>query len=182
GSEIKTDLVVPEIVPCSESGVCIGRGDTVDSRHVRRWAAFLLPPLCLMVDSLYRLFRANTEGDVLVLTLTEKQVEGDAIAQALQRELLAAGTEADARKVVVDFQNVHYISSVAFSPLLALRRHLNGQKGRLVVCGLNTMVGDIFYTTKMVSPTGTFGAPFEMQPDVPAAVAALTTPAQAPGA
>ena len=133
-----------------------------------------------MAEAQYRLFRVNPEGDVLVLTLTEQQVEGDAIAQALQRELLAAVTAADARKVVVDFQNVHYISSVAFSPLLALRRHLNGQKGRLVVCGLNPMVGDIFYTTKMVSPTGTFAAPFEMQPDVPAAVAVLKTPPAVP--
>lgn len=129
-----------------------------------------------MAETQYRLFQVNADGDVLVVTLTEKQVEGDAIAQALQRELLAAVAAAGACKVVVDFQNVHYISSVAFSPLLALRRHLNGQKGRLVVCGLNSMVGDIFYTTKMVSPTGTFAAPFEMQPDVPAAVAALKEP------
>jgi anti-anti-sigma factor len=129
-----------------------------------------------MAEPQYRLLRVNAAGDVLVLTLVEAQVEGDSIAQALQRELLAAVTAAGAHKVIVDFQNVKYISSVAFSPLLALRRHLNGAGGRLVVCGLNEMVGDIFYTTKMVSPSGTFTAPFEMQPDVPAAVAALNPP------
>jgi anti-anti-sigma factor len=128
-----------------------------------------------MADSQYRLLQVNVEGDAVVLTITEKQVEGDAVAQALSREMLAAVTETGVRHVIVDFQNVHYISSVAFGPLLHVRRHLQPQSGRLVVCGLNSMVGDIFYTTKMVDPSGKFSAPFEMQPDVPAAVAAMQT-------
>ncbi|HMF13913.1 MAG TPA: STAS domain-containing protein [Gemmataceae bacterium] len=127
----------------------------------------------------YRLLRINAEEDVLVLTITESQVEGDAVAQSLQRELLAAVTAGDAKRVIVDFQNVRYISSVAFGPLLALRRQLNGSGGRLVVCGLNQMIGDIFYTTKMVSPDGTFVAPFEMQPNVPTAVASFHVPPRA---
>jgi anti-anti-sigma factor len=126
-----------------------------------------------MADSQYRLLQVNIEGDAVVLTITEKQVEGDAVAQALSRELLAAATAANVRHVVVDFHNVQYISSVAFGPLLHLRRHLQAGEGRLIVCGLNSMVGDIFYTTKMVDPSGRFSAPFEMHPDVPAAVAAL---------
>jgi anti-anti-sigma factor len=132
-----------------------------------------------MAKPQFRLLQVNTEGEVLVLTLTESQVEGDAVAQALQGELLAASSSMGAQKIVVDFQNVRYISSVAFGPLLALRRQLNGMGGRLVVCGLNEMVGDIFFKTKMVNPAGNFAAPFEMQPDVPAAVAVLKGP-QAP--
>jgi anti-anti-sigma factor len=132
-----------------------------------------------MADSQFRLLRISTQGDVLVLTITEPQVEGDTVAQALQRELLAAVNAADARKVVVDFQNVRYISSVAFAPLLSLRRHMQGVNGRFLVCGLTSMVGDIFYTTKMVNPNGTFTAPFEMQQDVSAAVAALSAPPEA---
>ncbi len=126
-----------------------------------------------MAEPNYRLLDVNAEGDVLVLTITEPQVEGDQVAQELQRELMAAATAANTCKVIIDFRNVRYISSVAFAPLLALRRHLNDSGGRLLLCGLSSMVGDIFYTTKMVSPAGTFTAPFEMQADVPAALAAL---------
>ena len=126
-----------------------------------------------MVEPQYRLLHVNTDGDVLVLTIAPEQVEGDTVSMALQRELLAATAAAGARRVIVDFQNVCYISSVAFSPLLALRRHLNENQGRLMVCGLTSMVGDIFYTTKMVDPTGKLRAPFEMQPDVPSALAAM---------
>src|SRR5262249_50355264 len=133
-------------------------------------------PRCAMAETQYRLLQVNSEGDVLVLTITEAQVEGDTIAQALHKELLAARQAADARNVVVDFQNVLYISSVAFGPLLGIRRTLQGLDGRLIVCGLNQMVGDIFYTTRMVSPTGEFSAPFEMKPDVPSAIAAMASP------
>jgi anti-anti-sigma factor len=129
-----------------------------------------------MAEPQYRLLYVNTEGDVLVLTIALEQVEGDTVSMALQRELLAATTAAGARRVVVDFQNVCYISSVAFSPLLALRRYLNENQGRLMVCGLTSMVGDIFYTTKMVDPSGKLRAPFEMQPDVPSALAAMNQP------
>jgi anti-anti-sigma factor len=135
-----------------------------------------------MAEAQYRLVQVSAQDDVLVLTITEPQVEGDAVAQALQRELLTAVGAADARKVVIDFQRVRYISSVAFAPLLSLRRHLQGMGGRFLVCGLSTMVGDIFYSTKMVSPSGTFTAPFEMAPDVAAAIAVLKPATEQPDA
>jgi anti-anti-sigma factor len=134
-----------------------------------------------MAEAQYRLLQVSAEEDVLVLTITEPQIEGDTVAQALQRELLAAVTAADARRVIIDFQRVRYISSVAFSPLLNLRRHLQNVGGRFLVCGLSSMVGDIFYSTKMVSASGAFTAPFEMTADVPAAVAAFKPPTSEQG-
>ena len=100
----------------------------------------------------------------------------DSTIQRPEKELVAAATDSKLSRVIVDFQNVQYISSVAFSPLLALRRQLNAVEGRMMVCGLTTLVGDIFYTTKMVDPTGKFSAPFEMRPDVPAALQAMREP------
>jgi len=129
-----------------------------------------------MAEPRYRLLHVNTDEDVLVLTIAVQQVEGDAVAHELQRELLAATADSKLSRIIVDFQNVQYISSVAFSPLLSLRRQLSAVEGRLMVCGLTKLVGDIFYTTKMVDPTGKFSAPFEMQPDVPRALHAMKSP------
>jgi anti-anti-sigma factor len=129
---------------------------------------------CTMAHTPYRLLQASTEQDVLVLTITEPQVEGDEVAQVLKQEMLAAAEAASLHKAVVDLRNARYISSVAFGPLLALRRKLQEENGRLMVCGLSATVGDVFYTTLMVSPTGNFTAPFELQTDVTSAVAALS--------
>jgi anti-anti-sigma factor len=129
-----------------------------------------------MPETPYRLLKTEAAPDALVLTITEPQVEGDEVAHALLGELLAATEAAGASNVIVDFQHVRYISSVAFAPLLKLRRKLQEANGRLVVCGLSSMVGDVFYSTRMISSSGDFTAPFEMQPDVAAARAALSVP------
>jgi anti-anti-sigma factor len=116
---------------------------------------------------------SRTQEGVLVLTITENSVEGEEVPEALRQEMLAAVAKTNARKVVVDFQQTQYISSAAFRPLLALRRKLQEVGGRMLVCGLNPVVGDVFYTTRMISTGASFTAPFEMEPDVAAAVARL---------
>jgi len=120
-----------------------------------------------------RYLEARTQGGVLVLTIAQPQIEGEEIAQALRDELLDAVAGSAGQKVVVDFRHVRYVSSVAFGPLLALRRKLNEAGGRLLLCGLNSTVGDVFYTTRMVDPDGAITTMFEMEPDAAAAVARL---------
>jgi anti-anti-sigma regulatory factor len=74
---------------------------------------------------------------------------------------------------VLDFQGVTYLSSVAFRPLLSLHRKLKERGGRLVLCGMSERVAEVFYVTRLVSAAGTPAAPFDLQADVPAAVASL---------
>ena len=126
-----------------------------------------------MPESATRHLQVRQEDGVLVLTITDVRVEGEDAAEALRQEMLAAVAEAGADKVVVNFQHTRYISSAAFRPLLSLRRRLQEANGRLMICGLNPVVGDVFYTTKMVSPDGSSVAVFEMEPTVAAAVARL---------
>jgi anti-anti-sigma factor len=113
------------------------------------------------------------EEDILVLTILPAQIEGHEIAHRLREELLAAVEGAGVDHVVVDMRHTRYVSSVAFWPLLALRKTLKERDGRLIICGLDGLVGDVFYTTKMVDSTGTTEAPFEMAEDRAAALARL---------
>jgi anti-anti-sigma factor len=122
-------------------------------------------------------------GNVLVLTILERQVEGDTIAEELRSTMLQALGASECRHAVIDLQHIQYISSAAFRPLLALRRSLRERGGRLVLCGLNPVVGDIFFTTRMVDPdaTETTDQPtpiFELQPSVPEAIALLQKAAE----
>jgi hypothetical protein len=41
------------------------------------------------------------------------------------------------------------------------------------ICGLSPIVGDVFYTTRLVSASGSSGAPFGVEPDVETALARL---------
>jgi anti-anti-sigma factor len=116
---------------------------------------------------------ASTEQGVLVLTVTRPQIEGEDIAAALKEELLSTVAKHGLNKVVLDLSNTRYVSSIAFWPLLTLRRQLGEQGGKLIICGLTGAVEEVFTTTKMVSSSGSTDAPFEMAPDREAAVARL---------
>jgi anti-anti-sigma factor len=116
---------------------------------------------------------SELEDGVLVLTVTHKQIEGEEVAHRLKEELLAAVERTGASRIVIDLSHTRYLSSIAFWPLLALRRHLAAIDGKLLLCGLTGPVLDVFTTTKMVIGTGPVDAPFEMAPDRVTAVARL---------
>jgi anti-anti-sigma factor len=119
------------------------------------------------------LLRSSLEQGVLVLTIVQPRIQGEEIAQSLREELLSAVERAAVNRVVIDLQHARYLSSVAFWPLLSLRRQLLDTGGRLIICGLSGDIEDVFMTTKMISPGGEVDAPFEVAPDAASAVARL---------
>lgn len=120
------------------------------------------------------LLRSSVEQGVLVLTVTQPRIQGEEVAQLLRDEMKSAVDRAGIHRVVIDLQQARYLSSVAFWPLLSLRRQLRDAGGRMMICGLSEDVEDIFTTTRMISPDGSSDAPFEVAPDVAAAVARMT--------
>jgi anti-anti-sigma regulatory factor len=129
-----------------------------------------------MPEPLYR----HCECPIIVLRITEAQLQGDPLSDSLREDLLSAVDRSGASHVVIDFGPVTYLASVAFRPLLSLHRKLKEKGGRLVLCGMSAAVAEVFHITRLVSTKGSSTAPFEMQPDVPAAVASLYRTAAAP--
>lgn len=115
-----------------------------------------------------------TACPLVVLRVTEPQIMGDTIADALRDELLAHYLQSKATHVVLDMAAVQYISSAGLRPLLALSRQVHAHEGRLILCGLSPDVEGVFKATRLISSGGATPATFGSQPDVPAAVAALS--------
>ncbi len=130
-----------------------------------------------MVESSFRHLKSRTEQGVLVLTIAEAQLHGDALADSLKQELRAAVAQHQAQNVVLDFQHVQSLSSETFRPLLSLRRHLQEARGRMVLCNLSPPVAKAFQVTRLVSTSRASGTTFETQADVAAAIASLKTEA-----
>jgi anti-anti-sigma factor len=115
----------------------------------------------------------HTSCPVVVLSINVSRVQGDTIADRLRDELLAVLDTTGAQNVVLDLRQVTFVSSVAFRPLLSLHRRLKERGGRMVLCGLTAEVREVFEVTRLISTSRTSTAPFEVQADVPAAVASL---------
>ena len=116
------------------------------------------------------LLQTSVDQGVLVLTITQSRIQGEETAQQLREEMQLALEKTGIHRVVVDLQNVRYMSSVAFWPLLSLRRQLARSEGRLIICGLTGDIEILFLTTKMISSGGAVDAPFDVAPNAAAAV------------
>jgi anti-anti-sigma factor len=115
---------------------------------------------------------------VLVLTVTEAELHGDRLLNSLRQQLEEAVGQGNAKKVVLNLQQVRSLSSAAFRPLLTLRRHLEERGGQLALCGLAPVVAEAFRATRMISSSRSSAATFDAHPDVAAAVAALASDAE----
>ncbi len=129
-----------------------------------------------MTDFEYRYLKIRVEDDVLILTVTEANLRGDATAEAVYLEMLAAVDRTRVHKVVLDLGDTMLFSSVAFRPLLGLRRKLKQLNGRMVLCNLSPALTEIFRTTRLITSSGSTPPPFEAYPDVDAAIEALRAP------
>jgi anti-anti-sigma factor len=131
-----------------------------------------------MSEPQFRYLKGRTEQGVLVLTITEPQLQGDTLVESLRRELRAAVSQPGTQKVVLDFRLVKSVSSEAFRPLLSLRRILGEAGGRMALCNLSPVVAKTFQVTRLVSTSRSSTPPFEMEQDVAAAVALLNAPSK----
>ena len=128
-----------------------------------------------MPEPQYRLVKRRIEQGVLVMTISEPQLERDALVEALRRELIAAVEPPGIQKVVLDFQRVRLFSSAAFRPLISLRRKLEECGSRLVLCNLSPVVAKTFQATRMISSSRSSTASFTVEPDVASAIATLNS-------
>jgi len=120
----------------------------------------------------------RTEQDILVLTITDKHLRDEKPCAELRGELLASLAETGAKKVVVDLGQVEVVSSVAFRPLLSLRRAVEDAGARMVLCNLSEMVAEVFHVTRLLISGKSSVAPFEAKPDVASAIAFLNDAAR----
>ena len=108
----------------------------------------------------------------VIARLTDAHVSGDQLADALREEMLALLGHAGAVSFVLDMSAVTYLSSAGISPLLTLVKAVREHEGRMVLAGLTPDVQGVLAASRLIS-SGKGPAPFEHQPDVPAAIASL---------
>jgi anti-anti-sigma factor len=126
-----------------------------------------------MSEPTYRHLRHHVERGVLVLTILEAELRTEGVVEAVRHELFDAVARHGTGKVVLDLQNVRYLASAGFLPLLNLHHKLQEEGSRLVLCGLSPILSEVFRVTKLVRGAGAAAAPFESEADVTAAVERL---------
>lgn len=117
-----------------------------------------------------------TSDAVLLFTINAAEVRGEELTTELERLFTSEVERTGATKVVLDMGAVTYITSTGVRTLLTLHQQLKKTGGRVVLCGLREMVSEVLAVMRFIDPAGQRPAPFEVKPDVTAAVTGLLIP------
>jgi anti-sigma B factor antagonist len=88
-------------------------------------------------------------GDKTVVNFVDKKILDEQNIQMIGDDLFRLVDELGRRKVVLNFQNVEFMSSMCFGKILTLHRKLNANQGDLVLCNIDKAILDVFKITKL---------------------------------
>jgi len=89
-------------------------------------------------------------GDVTVVKFDEKKILDEQNIANIGEKLMDLVEKEGARKVVLNFENVDYLSSAALGKLINLHKRLVLQlKGHLVLCAIKEQIFEVFQITRL---------------------------------
>lgn len=126
-----------------------------------------------MTQTPYRHLVATEDRGVLVLTIADAMLREYDVCNDLGHELENAYNNSQCVNVAVDLQNVEFIASVGYMPLLGLSADVRRCGGRMAACNMSEFVIKVFETTRSLINPSQREAPFIGAQDVDAAIAVL---------
>jgi anti-sigma B factor antagonist len=87
-------------------------------------------------------------GDVTVVNFIDEKLDELSIA-AIGEELFRLVDELGRRKVLLNLDNVEYLSSAALGKFITLKKKLNSVGGRLILCNIAPQICDIIDITDL---------------------------------
>ncbi len=86
---------------------------------------------------------------VTVVDFTHKRILGERKIKATQEQLFSLIDKFNRKKLLLNFENVEYLSEATMSKLIDLQEKINKIEGKLVLCNIHPGVYEIFEVTKL---------------------------------
>jgi anti-sigma B factor antagonist len=88
-------------------------------------------------------------GDVTVVGFVDKRILDEQNIQIIADQLFGIVDDQQCRKLLLNFENVEYMSSAALGKLITLHKKLTTVKGKLALCGISPQIVEVFAITKL---------------------------------
>ncbi len=113
----------------------------------------------------------RTEKGVLILNVLQPELWGEELTNAIRDELVQAVDHYGLPRVVLNLEQVQFLTSMGISALLHFRRHVRELGGQIILCNVAPVVADVLITTHLVGgPSASAIIPFSIAADVPSSV------------
>jgi len=88
-------------------------------------------------------------GDVTVVHFTDKKILDEQNIQVIGEQLFSLVDELGRRKIVLNFENVEYLSSAALGKFITLNKKVSAAGGKLMLCSIDPTIYEVFEITKL---------------------------------
>lgn len=89
------------------------------------------------------------QGDVTVVSFVEKKILDELNIKEIGDELMELVEQHNKDKILVNFENVEYLSSAALGKLITLNKRMQAKNGQLKLCQISPSIYEIFKITKL---------------------------------
>jgi len=103
-----------------------------------------------------------------IVTLTDEKILEENDIRAVQESIMSVIDESERTNLVVDFQNVRFLSSSVLGLLIRISKKIYERDGGLRLCNINPKIHEIFKITRLTKV-------FDIYPDIDSATEGLST-------
>lgn len=93
--------------------------------------------------------RVEQVADVTVVHFLVKRILDEPTIQAIAEQLFSLVETDGKRKLLLNFDNVEYMSSAALGKLINLHKKLTSLQGKLAMCNVIPQIFEVFAITKL---------------------------------
>jgi len=97
----------------------------------------------------YRRLEVSEAGDVTVVQFVDRKILDEANIQEMGQELFDLVERQQHKKLLLNFSNVEFLSSVALGKLITLNKKCKENKAQLKLCGIRGEIFEVFTITKL---------------------------------
>jgi anti-sigma B factor antagonist len=91
----------------------------------------------------------NDEGDVTVVRFLDSKILDETNIAQIGERLFRLVDNDGKKKLVLDFENVEYLSSAALGKLITLDKKAKAQAGRMRLCNIKPGIYEVFAITRL---------------------------------
>jgi len=88
-------------------------------------------------------------GDATVITLADEKILEEEDIRALQESIMSVVEQVDHINLILDFQNVRFLSSAVLGLLIRLSKKVYENNGQLRLCSIDPKIWEIFKITRL---------------------------------
>ncbi|MFC1737880.1 STAS domain-containing protein [Planctomycetota bacterium] len=89
--------------------------------------------------------------DITIVTFTDEQILEDKDIRALEDSILSVVEQGGPIKLILDFCNVKFLSSMVLGLLIRISKRVYENEGKLALCNISDKIYEIFKITRLTN-------------------------------